>query len=96
MLLWAYIYRPGDVDPYQPLRFEPTQESEAELAAAQAVVEAVLEHNDIFLDDIRPETLASFKWISSIGEGSDWTDWTDPGTVRLTIPDMREYFEEFI
>ena len=96
MLLWAHLYRLGDDDPYQPMRFEPTQESEGELAAAQAVAEAVLEHNDIFLDDIRPEPFSSFMWISRIGEGSDWTDWEDPGTVKLTVPDMRKYFEEFV
>ena len=96
MLVWAHLYSPGDVDPYQPIEFQPNQESIAELAAAQAVVEAILEHNDIFLEDIRPEPFSSFRWLSSMGEGSDWTDWKDPGTIKLTIPDMRMYFAAFV
>lgn len=72
---------------------EPNIESKRDWAAAQAVVEAILEHNDLFLDDIRPEPLEAFHWLSSIGHGSDWTDWREPGTVRLEIPSMRAYFD---
>ena len=94
MLLWAHLYAPGDVDPDERT-FEPNQESRGELAAAQAVVEAILEHNDIFIDDIRPNKFKTFQWLSSIGEGSDWTDWQDPGTVQLDVPDMRPHFRAF-
>ena len=94
MLLWAHLYAPGDVDPDE-LTFEPNQESRGVLAAAQAVVEAILEYNDIFIDDIRPRKFKTFQWLSTIGEGSEWTDWKDPGTVRLDVPDMRPYFKAF-
>lgn len=94
MLLWAYLYAPGDFDPNDP-EFEPDQESKAELAAAQAVVEAILSHNDLGLDDIRPMPLKHFRWLSEIGEGTDWKDWRDPGTIRLEIPDIRHHFKAF-
>ncbi len=94
MLLWAHLYAPGDIDPEDPA-FKYDVESLGEHAAAQAVVEAILEHNDIFLLDIQPEPLENFHWLSRIGEGEDWEDWRDPGTVRLSIPDMRKYFYEY-
>lgn len=94
MLLWAHIYAPGDRDPDDP-EFEYDRESQGELAAAQAVVEAILLHNDLSLDDIRPMPLKFFRWISNIGEGIDWVDWKDPGTVRLDIPDIRHKFKAF-
>ena len=94
MLLWYYVYAPGDIDPDDPT-FTYDKESKAELAAAQAVAEAILEHNGLSLEDIRPESLRSYRWLSSIGEGSDWTDCKEPGTARLNIPDIRSHFEAF-
>ena len=91
MLIWDHLYAPGDIDPYDTV-FKHSAESKGELAAAQAIVEAILEHNDISLDDVRPAPLEEFAWLSSIGQGTDWTDWKDPGTERLVIPDMRSYF----
>ena len=95
MLIWAHLYSPGDTDPQEQKPFEPNQESKAELAAAQAVVTAILEHNDIWPDEIEPKPFGEFEWISKMGEGSDWEDWREPGKIRLTIPDMRQYFEVF-
>ena len=94
MIIWAHIYAPGDVDPFQK-PVNPNQESKAELAVAQGVVEVILEYNDLFLEDITPEPLDKFRWLSNIGQGTDWTDWREPGTVRLNIPDMRGYFTSF-
>lgn len=94
MLLWAHLYAPGDQNP-QGAPFQYNQESRSELAGAQVIVEAILEHNGISLDDIRPEPLETFRWLSTIGEGSDWTDWRDPGTALLDVPDMRKYFVAF-
>ena len=94
MLLWAHIYAPGDVDPGDP-EFEHDQESKGELAAAQAVAQEILAYNGILLEDIRPAPLSSYRWLSSIGEGTDWTDWRDPGTVRLNVPDLRHHFKAF-
>ena len=92
MILWAYVYAPGDTDDPKDT---PDKESKGDHAAAQSVVEAILEHNHITRLDIQPEPLENFSWLSSIGEGDDWTDWKDPGTVRLEIPDLRSFFTEY-
>lgn len=94
MLLWAHMYAPGDFDIGEE-DFIYDQESKGELAAAQAIVEAILEHNDLFLEDIQPEPFSEYRWLSSIGEGDDWSDWRDPGKATLAVPDMRGYFTQW-
>lgn len=92
MIIWAHLYAPGDVD---GTKRAYTQELKKDLAAAQAVAEAILEHNDFVRDDIQPEPLENYHWLSRIGEGDDWTDWRDPGTAKLAVPDLRHYFAEY-
>ncbi len=96
MVLWAHLYLPADDNfdlEQKELKIEDvSRHFKCDLAAAQSIVELILEHNDLSIDDIRPEPLEAFHWLSSIGQGSDWTDWRDPGTARVDIPDVTEKY----
>lgn len=92
-ILWANLYAPADVSPVEAKKdIGQSEEAKSDLVAAQAIVEAILLHNDLTLDDVRPKDLSQMEWLSTLGEGEDWVDWRDPGTVRLEIPDLKKYF----
>lgn len=95
-ILWAHLYAPGDEPQVDAKKIaSQSDEATAELVAAQAIVQAILKHNNLTLDDIRPRDLTQLEWLSTLGEGEDWEDWRDPGTVRLGVPDMRSLFTSF-
>ena len=64
--------------------------SDRNLAAAQLIVEAILNFNDITIDDIRPRDLSDHEWLCRLGEGVDWEDWKDPGSERLRVPTVHK------
>ena len=92
MLLWSDVYASGDLDP-QDVTFQRSAEAEAELLAARAAVEVVLEHNGILLESIKPKDFASYEWLAEDVEEN--VDWREPGNSVLSVPDVRHVFSAF-
>jgi hypothetical protein len=62
-------------------------ESLRELAAAQYIVEQILEHNGISLDSIKPADLKECRWLAD-----STVPWNEAGTEMLNVPDMEDAF----
>jgi hypothetical protein len=91
MILWEDLYAPGDKN-RENMQFKLDKESRAELAAAQAIVLTILDHNDVELSTIEPKNFDTGKWLAEDGNLS----WRDPGTASLEIPeDIKEAFLVF-
>jgi hypothetical protein len=97
MVRWPEMFYPGDTFTVSETpaatesNFEDGRglslEALRELAAAQYIVEQILEHNGISLDSIKPVDLKEHRWLAE----SD-VKWNEAGTEMLDIPDMEDAF----
>ncbi len=63
----------------------------AELAAAQTVIWLILYHNNIRLSKIKPKAFNKGQWLAD----DQAILWNDPGTVTISLPDLRDLFRVF-
>jgi hypothetical protein len=103
MVRWPGIYFPGDTLQFNKTSaaketlaatesdVEDTRglstESLRELAAAQYIVEQILEYNGILLDSIKPADLEECRWLADSA-----MQWNEAGTDMLNVPDMEDAF----
>ena len=89
LLIWYHRYAPGDKlegDNSDSL----TNETKAELAAAQSVVRKILAANGIEVNTIEPSDFGTNQWLAESNQS-----WADPGTETLIVPDIRRMFTTF-